>query len=76
MKANHFLLFDQLQSSVDPTQFYRENADVAHVRWKLTSNTVKWREIYLVHIWRNSARAGIKGERLCIYSVVRVHLDI
>lgn len=36
--------------------------DVVRVCWKLTFNSVKWREIYEAHIWSIRARAGLKGE--------------
>lgn len=72
IQAIHFLHLDQLQSFVEPTQFYRENGCCCSG----PVETDKWREICEVHIWSNSHRAGIKGERLCICSVARGHLNI
>lgn len=40
------------------------------------TDAVKWREICEVHMWSDSGRAGIKGERLYICSAAGAHLDI
>lgn len=73
IQAIHFLHFDQLQSSVDPTQFSRENGCWSSA---VETDAVKWREICEVHMWSDSGRAGIKGERLYICSAAGAHLDI